>query len=424
MVAVDDPTMSSGAHRRSAGTSSAAQGSEQLGRRPIFPACRAVGRGLGILAMIAGAIVAHAQPYSGARVSEIERGLAVATPDGVVHDLTLDAALRLLNVPSVSLALIEGDRLAWALAYGPDATPRTLYQAASLSKTVTAVAALRLVQEGRMDLDQNVNARLTSWRIAESDLTRTAPVTLRGLLSMTGGVGVPGYLGYHVGAPLPSLIQILDGAPPANSPPVTVIYEPGTRYFYSGGGYEIVEALIQDTVGQPFETALRNLVLDPLGMRDSTFAYPLPNHLAGRATKGHLESGQPLPGGWRVVPELAAGGLWSTPSDLAKLLIDLIRAFRADGGTVLDQQTVFAMLTPQHGFSYGLGGAVSGAGANLVFMKRGQNVGYQAYMMFFPETGQGVVIMTGSDNGTRLAEAMIRRIAELYRWPSFGRLQD
>jgi CubicO group peptidase (beta-lactamase class C family) len=338
--------------------------------------------------------------------------------------LDLDEALRKLAIPSVSLALVDGGALSWARAYGPGVSTRTLYQAASLSKLVTAVAALRLAQQGRLDLDRDVNEVLVSWRLPASHLTRGHPVTVRGLLSMTGGVGVPGYLGYEPGAALPSLEQILDGRPPANSAPVRVEYVPGTRYAYSGGGYEILQALIQDVTGKPFADALHDLVLRPAGMADSRFDQPLPSALAAQAATGHRADGVELPGGWRVVPELAAGGLWSTPTDLAKLLIEIARAYTGGGGRLLGGKTVADMLTSQNGGPYGLGGGVSGSGRSLVLMKRGQNVGYQAYMLVFPASGQGLVVMTGSDNGTTLATALIRRAAAAYGWPPLGPLVD
>jgi CubicO group peptidase (beta-lactamase class C family) len=375
---------------------------------------------------IATATSVSAQQPSGPDPSRLEHGLEIVGVDtNAPQHLDLDQALQTLKIPSVSVALIDRGELAWARAYGGGgASTRTLYQAASLSKLVAAVAAMRLVQQGRLDLDRDANEALSSWHIPDSELVRGHPVTLRGLLSMTGGIGVPGYPGYEPGTALPSLTQILDGVPPANSPPVRVEYVPGSRYAYSGGGYEIVQAIIQDATQKPFEEALQDLVLRPADMAGSLFAQPLPEALVTRAATGHHADGSELPGGWRVVPELAAGGLWSTPTDLAKLLIEIVRAYRGEASQLLDRETARVMLTPQNGGPYGLGGAVSGSGQGLVLMKRGQNVGYQAYMMVFPGAGQGIVVMTGSDNGTALATALIHRAAAAYGWPPFGALPD
>jgi CubicO group peptidase (beta-lactamase class C family) len=359
----------------------------------------------------------HADP------TEITRDLTVAPPGAPsVAGLDLGAAMRTLAIPSVSIALIDQGTLVWARAWG-DATEGTLYQAASLSKTVTAVAALRLVDEGRLALDRDVNTDLTQWHVPDNDFTRGHPVTLRGLLSMTAGIDVPGFPGYAFPGILPNLRQILDGTPPANSPPVRVVSVPGTRYAYSGGGYEIAQALIEAKTGQPFADAMMRLVFRPAGM-SNTFARHIVPAQAERAASGHDRDGTVVPGSWRVVPEVAAGGVWSTPIDLAKLLVEILRAYRHAPDALLSPASAEAMLTRQNGGPYGLGGAVAGSGPNLVFMKRGQNIGYQSYMLIFPMTGQGIVVMTGSDNGTTLATALIRRAAVAYGWPPLGELMD
>jgi len=346
---------------------------------------------------------------------DIESDLAI-TVDGRMRHAGIDDAMALLNVPSLSLALIDEDRIALASAYGAGATPYTLYQAASLSKFVTAVGAMRLIEAGQLILDEDVNAKLTSWRVPANAFDKDHVVTLRGLLSMTGGIGVPGFAGYAAGAPLPALTQILDGTPPATSPPVTVIAVPGSTYRYSGGGYEIVEALVSDIAHVPYPEVMEDLVLEPAGMRHSTFTQPLPQHLAGQAAAGHFGDGKEIPGRWRVVPEHAAGGLWSTPSDLANLLILVGRAWRGESRLFLAPETVREMLTRQNGGPYGLGAAIAEKNSVTLVMKRGQNVGYQSYLVLLPASGQGLVVMTNSDNGSILAEALIRRAAVLYDW--------
>ncbi len=355
----------------------------------------------------------------------IEHELEIRPPnEEPTPHLPLADALDFLNVSSVSLAVIDHGELSLVCAFGRDATPETLYQAASMSKLVAAVTALRLVEQDRLGLDRDIEGELRSWHLPASDLTKGHPVTLRGLLSMTGGIGVLGFTGYEPGDILPGLNQILDGASPAHSPPVRVEYVPGSRYAYSGGGYEITQALIQDASGQSFAAAADALVLKPAGMSRSLFAQPLPPGLMKTAAMGHHGDGDALPGGSRLIPELAAGGLWATPSDLAHLLLDLAASYRGEAGHLLSPAMAQAMFTRQNGGPYGLGGALSGTGKSLVLMKRGQNVGFQGYLLIFPETGQGIVVMTDSDHGTTLAEALIRRAAAVYRWPALGELAD
>ena len=362
-------------------------------------------------------------PLLAAEPSELERNLAISV-DGTPQTLTLQEAMKALNIPSVSLALIDGDRIDFARAYGASATPETLYQAASLSKFVTAIGAMRLVEAKRLDLDEDVNAKLTSWKVPTNGFDKGHEVTLRGLLSMTAGIGVPGFPGYETGAPVPNLTQILYGVPPANSPPVTVIAEPGSAYLYSGGGYEIAEALMVDTMQTPFPELMNEIVLKPAGMSRSTFAQALPADLDGAAMRGHSADGKELYGGYRIFPEHAAAGLWSTPTDLANLLLLMGRAWRGESQLFLQPEAARTMLTPQNGGPYGLGAAIGEADGVLAVMKRGQNAGYHAYLILLPAEGKGMVVMTNSDNGSILAEALIRRAAALFDWPALGELKD
>jgi CubicO group peptidase (beta-lactamase class C family) len=355
--------------------------------------------------------------------SALMQELDIAPPGQSSQSVSLDQAMRALNIPSVGISLIDNGKIAWTTVVG-DQAAGTLFQAASVSKFVTAIAVMRLVQAGRLDLDLGVNAYLTSWRLPETSRAENGKVTLRRLLSMTAGINVPGYLGYLPGATLPTLSEILNGSPPANSPPVTIMTPPGSTYAYSGGGYEIIEAIVEDVTGQPFATAMKTLVLEPAGMRDSVFLQPLPQHLIARAATGHTRDGRVCPGGWRVIPELAAGGLWSTPNDLAQLLISFIQDIDGTNAPWLSKDAVRTMLARQPPGHYGLGAAVSGEGESLVLMKRGQNIGYQSFLILFPFLGKGMVVMTNSDNGTTLANALVRRAGQVYRWPAVAELMD
>jgi CubicO group peptidase (beta-lactamase class C family) len=366
-------------------------------------------------------ILVLAPSAQAAEPSDLESELTMSI-GGVEQTLTLQQAMDRLNIPSVSLALIDQDRIAFTRAYGAGVTPETLYQAASLSKFVAAVGAMRLVDTGQIALDQDVNDALTSWKVPTNGFDHK--VTLRGLLSMTAGIGVPGFLGYELGAPLPNLTQILYGVPPANSPPVTVIADPGSAYHYSGGGYEIAEALMIDAGKTPFPELMAELVLKPTGMGRSTFVQPLPADLTGNAAGGHYADGKNLPGGYNVFPEHAAAGLWSTPTDLAALLLTIGRAWRGESRLFLKPETARDIMSRQNGGPYGLGAAIGEAEGSLVLMKRGQNVGYQAYLILLPAEGKGMVVMTNSDNGSILADALIRRAAALHGWPRLGALAD
>jgi len=377
-----------------------------------------------LLALVIGCSPALARAPAPESWAPLERGLEIERPGGKgVERLDLKAAMKALKVPSLSIALIDGGRIAYAHAWG-EATPQTLYQAGSLSKIVAAVTALRIAELGALDLDRSVNDDEFIWRAPENDLTAGHPVTLRNLLSMTGGVNVPGYSGYEPGAAIPTLPQILNGAPPANSPPVEVVERPDTAYAYSGGGYGIVQALVETKLRKPFGQAAYDFVFRPISMNDSSFAQPPNEAMKPRLAQGFDSDGRKLPGGWRIMPELAAGGLWSTPSDMARLGIEIARAARGERSLMLGPRAAAEMLTLQNHGPYGLGLRIAGSGEVFAIEKRGQNPGYQSYLLLFPQTGQGIVAMTNSDNGSTLIAALIRRAAEVYGWPAVGELGD
>lgn len=356
--------------------------------------------------------------------ANIETRLRVAPPNCPTQVLNLPAAMRTLHIQSASVALIERGRIAWSRTFADTAERAPLYQAASLSKFVTAIVAMKLVDKGVLALDAPIDDKIKIWSPGRSSLTDGHPVTLRWLLSMRAGINVPGFVGYPADAALPTLEQILRGAPPASSPEVKVEAQPGSRYAYSGGGYEIIEALIEAATGKPFADVAHREILGPLGLTHSAFGALPPASVASHVVQGHDSDGKALPGGWRAVPELAAAGLWSTPEDIAQVLIKVCNGHAGRAHSLLSSAAVAEMLTPQGGGPYGLGAAIEPSGRNVVLMKRGQNVGYQGYLLLFPAPCDGIVIMTGSDNGTTLADALIRRAAEVYRWPSIGELRD
>jgi len=195
------------------------------------------------------------------RIERVENGLL---PPAVVKGETpakmkLADRMRFYKTPAVSIALINDGRIEWARGYGmleaggkEQITPETLFQAASISKSLTAMLTLRLVEQGKLDLDSDVNKRLVSWKVPENEFTKEQKVTVRRLLAHTAGVTVPGFLGYEVGETLPTLRQILDGEKPANSAPIRVDMTPGGKFRYAGGGYVILQQLIMDVSGKSF----------------------------------------------------------------------------------------------------------------------------------------------------------------------------
>jgi CubicO group peptidase (beta-lactamase class C family) len=327
------------------------------------------------------------------------------------------------NVPGASIAVVNDFKIDWAEGFGrvmagsdQPVTPTTLFQAASISKPVAALVALRTVELGQLGLDDDVNSRLKSWRLPDSPLTVGRPVTLRQLLSHSAGLTVHGFPGYAADGPVPTLLQVLAGMPPANSEPVKSLMKPGYKFKYSGGGYSVVQQLLIDVTGAPFPEYAQSQVLATLEMTNSTYDQPLPDKLVAQAATGHFANGQPLDGRWRVHPEMAAAGLWTTPSDLAKVVIDVGGAAIGRPGKVLSPKMVAEMLKRQAG-DYGLGFSLGGQDRSFTFSHGGANAGFRCLLVGVPATSQGMVIMTNSDSGGGVLQDVLPVVREAYAWP-------
>jgi CubicO group peptidase (beta-lactamase class C family) len=323
------------------------------------------------------------------------------------------------GTPGVSIAVIRDGVLDWAQGFGvaeagvPGAiTPETRFQAASISKPVAAMTVLRLVEDGRLDLDEDVNEKLTAWHVPEDEHTVVEKVTLRRILTHTAGLGVHGFPGYAPGEPLPTVPQILDGERAANTDAVRVSEVPGTRWSYSGGGYTIAQQLVEDVTGHVFEDVARELVLAPIGMTHTMFHQPLLDELRSIAASGHHLDGSPIAGRYHTYPELAAAGMWTTPSDLAKLVIEVSESHAGRSNRVLSQAMTREMLTPESGsnaLGYGVHGDAFGHG--------GSNEGFLSDLFMAIDGRGGAAIMTNGYGGEHLIPEIRRAIATAYDWP-------
>jgi CubicO group peptidase (beta-lactamase class C family) len=384
-----------------------------------------------LLLMAAATPPAHsALPQSGgdveARIARVENGLlpAFIVAGAPSEAKSISRRMADFKTPGVSVAVINNGAIEWAKGYGMTetgtvmpVTPRTLFQAASISKSIAALGALRLVEQGKLVLDEDVNVKLVSWKVPENEFTKTEKVTVRRLLSHSAGLTVHGFGGYEAGTPVPTTIQVLDGVKPANSDPVRVDILPGKPFRYSGGGLTVAQQLMADVAGRPFPALMADLVLKPVGMNDSTYEQPLPESRRGEAASGHTSDGKLLPGRYHTYPEMAAAGLWTTPTDLAKFLIEVARARRGDS-TVLSKTLALEMTTPQKP-GYGLGLSVDGLGSAASFGHGGSNEGFKCQMTAYLDGSRGVVVMTNGDLGGFVAGEILRAVAREYDWPSF-----
>lgn len=375
-----------------------------------------------------GAIVMHALAALalGAQEAGAKEAASPASPADPLDALVaeLDALRKRSGVPGVSFALMEGGTIVRAVGLGVrryggeqpvDAT--TMFQVGSVSKPVAALGALRMVADGRLALDRDVGEWLVSADVPDGPARNGKPITLRGILSHTAGLSVHGFAGYLEGETVPDLLDVLSGAPPANSPPIVVSWEPGSRRQYSGGGYCVMQQTMIDVAEKPFAELLDELVFKPLAMTRSTYAQPLPEKLRDNCSAGHTWPPKVLPGDAPTHPELAAAGLWSTASDLLRFGHALQRAWAGEEGAILPRELARDALTAVGpGDDFGLGFQLFADANGPAFGHGGSNQGFRAQLFLMRDRPDGFALLTNSDGGDAMLPPASRLILERRGW--------
>lgn len=349
------------------------------------------------------------------------------TNETSVEELSIAELISNSGVPGVSIAVINDFKIDYLEVYGvkdsstgEPVTEQTLFQAASLSKSLTSMCALKFVIDRKIPLDENINFSLVSWQVPENSFTENEKVTLERLLRHTAGTTVSGFPGYSYGDPVPTLTQVLNGTPPANTPPVVVDKVPGTSFRYSGGGYCIVQQVLIDIEQIDFPSIMCKTVLSKLGMTHCTFEQPLPADLLGIASTGHLSNGNKIEGNFYTYPEMAAAGLWATPEDLALFLIELQLSLRGESNKVLSVEIIAQMMKTVLVNDYAMGLSITIKGGEFYFGHSGANQGFRCIMVAHKNSGVGAVVMTNSDEGFQLAEDIIYKIGTKEKWPGYN----
>lgn len=329
--------------------------------------------------------------------------------------------------PAVGVAVMDQAAVAWSGGFGcverggSAADGGTVFAGASISKPVAAVLALQQVERGVLDLDADVNRYLSAWKVPDNVHTRQHPVTLRHLLSHRAGTTVHGFGGQPPGAPQASTLDTLLGRPPAATPAVTVDKTPGGAVRYSGGGYTVVQLVLEETCSRPFAQLAREMIFDPLGMSSSSFEAPLPPDLMARAATGHDDQGMPLPGRISVCAQSAAGGLYTTASDYARFMGAFRDAYVGRSEVLLKAQTARTAVDSRGPHDFGLGWRVLGQGATLRIAHGGSNEGYQCETTCYLADGRGAVVLTNAVSGAMLYWEVLNTIAYHADWPGFLR---
>ena len=329
-----------------------------------------------------------------------------------------------LHVPGLSIAVIHNGAIEWARGFGvmkidgAPVTEATLFQAGSISKPLAAMAALHQVQLGKLSLDADVNTELVSWKVPESPAANGKPVTLHEILTHTAGFTVHGFPGYANGDPVPTLVQVLNGEKPANTPPIRIESEPGSKWNYSGGGYVVMQQMVLDATKEPFPKLIHDTVLAPIGMTHSTYKQPLPAGMLLSAATPYLANGAAVKGGAHTYPEMTAAGLWTTSSDLARYCIEVERSIQGKANHVLSQKLTEEMLKSGKG-NWGLGVEIGGSPSDPYFSHGGVNEGFEGLFVAYEKHGDGAIVLTNAQGGSRIASEIMRTIANEYGWPDF-----
>jgi len=359
-------------------------------------------------------------------ISKIENGLL---PDVIIENedrvlYSIIERMQYYDVPGLSIAVIKNNEIEWAKSYGVKekgtsdiVTLNTMFQAASMSKPITGIVAVSLAEQGKIDLHKSVNEQLSSWQIPDNEFTQKTAVTPDLLLMHIGGINVHGFHGYSASDTIPNIIDILKGTSPANSEPMEVVFEPGTKWEYSGGGYTILQLLMEGVSGKPFPQLMKESLFNPLGIKNSTFSHNLSKSEEESIAKAYTYDGSMVKGGYHIYPEKAAAGLWCTPSDYAKMVIEIQKAYFGQSNKIVSQKAAETLVTRNRGImGYGFMIRLHGDSTAIAF--GGGNKGFTCNIFSYFHQGSGAVIMVNSDNGIVMGE-ILRSMSEQYSWPEF-----
>jgi CubicO group peptidase (beta-lactamase class C family) len=379
------------------------------------------------LALLAAGCETRQQALTHSRIRKVEKGLlrAIYLKGQTPERLSLEARMEFYKVPGASLAIMDRNGLEWARAYGvrdahlrEPVTEATIFQAGALAQPLAAAAALRLVDQGRLDLDEDVNGRLRTWKVPANEFTERKPVTLREILSGTAGFPETETPGFPPDQRPPSLRDILAAAPGSDAVPAEPTSVPGAEAKPSSLAYAVLQQLLEDVTSRPFSGFMRETVFDPLSLRASTFDVPLPESERIHAASGHGRDGRPIEGKWLDYPAAAAEGLWTTPTELLTFASDILETAMGKDGKILSAARARDMLSRQAA-NMGFGFEIEGTGRDIRFTLRGRTRGFGCSLDVYPYKGQGAVIMTNSDNGGLLGNEILRAISAAYEWPDF-----
>lgn len=331
---------------------------------------------------------------------------------------TLKDRMAFYSVNAVSIAVIKDYKLEWVKAYGyadrgekRAATTQTLFQAASISKSINSLAVLKLVEEGKLGLDDDINNYLKQWKFPYDEVSNGKKISIAHLLSHKGGLSTSGFAGYAKGENLPTTIETLDGLKPSNSNAVRSLFEPGLKFQYSGGGTTITQLILENTTGEKYEEYMMKNILTVLGMNNSSFNQPPSKEKENLLATGY-NMDKEVKGKYHIYPEKAAAGLWTNPTDLAKYIIETQLSLAGKSNKILSQEMAVKRVENNFGVFKN-----DFKGTNY-FGHSGGNEGFVCYYVGSFEDGNGMVVMTNG-RSSMLMNEIVSSIASLNNWKNY-----
>lgn len=361
-------------------------------------------------------------------IKKVETGLTTRVYIEGDSTWSIEERMKHYGIPGVSIAVINNGKIEWTKGYGimdkqskVPVTDKTLFQVSTIGMSLTAYGALRLVDQNKVTLDEDINSYLKSWKLPDSEFAKEKKVTIKNLLSHSGGINVHDFSGYSTDVPVPTLIEVLNGTPPANSSPIIADKALNESLWISAGGYTIIQQMMMDVEGKKFPDIIDELVLQPLEMNNSTFNQPLTTEQLTMAATGYLRDGSMVKGKRHTYPELASNGLWTNAEDLAKFVINIQQTLKDNRNKGLSKDMTELMLTPsaknRYG-QYGLGFSIYNKKDEIYFEHHGWSTGFYSRMTAHRDKGYGVVVLTNSTHSAFVFE-VFRSVALTYEWDNY-----
>lgn len=326
---------------------------------------------------------------------------------------TIEQRMKFYKINGLSIAFVHDYKIDWAKGYGwadisekRPVTIETFFQAASIGKSLNSIGVLKLAEEKKLDLYADINNYLTSWKFPYDSVSKGKKITTMDLLCHTAGLSVHGFIGYKPSETLPTIIEVLDGKRPANSPAVRSLFQPGLKFQYSGGGIVISQLIAENITRESYENYMKKNVLNPIGMSNTYFTLNTPKEgqKINLAT-AYYNNGKEVNGKFHVYPVQAVGSSWTTPTDIAKYIIETQLSLVGKSNKVLTQEMTQLYLTPYIDRNSAPGTFVyKRKGGEKYFTHNGKNEGFVSVYFGSIENGNGIVMMANSESNEIFSE--------------------